>query len=899
MAYTATIKIPGIGECYGITSSPAGEIYVSRGNSIYKIDLQRRVSLFAGSGGEKSGWRDGRTLEALFNRPSGLLYASNSDLYICDFDNHRIRRIHDGRVSTIAGTGKKGFENHENAMLAKFNHPVQIAEQDGYLFITDLSNKCIRVLDLENNTVTSILYEAESLTVPSGWGAAQRKKEQRKKPNVYGLGTPSGIAFSKTGQLYVTDRWTHSIHEIAISRPVEVKPAETVEELPSQPQNVELESSSSAPLTWSQVVARKTQEEKKENVATNDTSPASVPASVAAPSAPAPSDASSMPVESAPAIPVAEVAPAAPAEPSPADASGPPAEAVPAPAGPKCPWTVDSITRIAGQKQGGYTDSIDMTSAQFRCPTALIVDPNGTLLIADRNNHTIRYMNKVDGVMTEIGVNLDSSQCTVDGHPSDAGTSLPTDLCLLPNGDLAWVEATGALRINTRDCEDTFAAHILADHRIPGFYNMSIVNKYWNKSFGFNEEVLACHPWLSIEVFKKVLIDAQTEREDDLQQFVNLINGAFFAFAEFSTDRLLQASIVSIRLFKLIARLRDEEIGSGDSARVYIAPLLDWMESVFKRTTHMQSSVDLFDILGKYRLDFIEHPQLLALLCATIRSRQSWRLSRAQTPDKRLEDSYIPRSTPEDAKSFELIRAYLSGSALPEMPVPLDYKPAIHYGWTPITRPLRHLIDRKQQEPDWTFTIAGINEEFKAHSWFLYTRWNFFYRLMESGLSEVQDKRTELPSDFPPSILKNVIALVHFRVLNIVEPLDHNDALFVLERGEEFDWKTTEASESVLFSPLYVHAYAALEHALSKHLEPEAEHSYAKALLPIDTGLQEWEAKFDLKKYAPLFPEIELPVLLFQTILAPPKPEEPAADDAASPSVAEPAPAVEVAALHQ
>lgn len=926
MAYTATIKIPGIGECYGITSAPNGEIYVSRGNSIYKVDLQRRVSLFAGSGGEKSGWRDDENLKALFSRPSGLCLASNSDLYICDFDNHRIRVIRDGRVSTLAGTGKKGFLDSTTAKMAQFNHPVQLVERFGYIFVTDLGNKCVRVIDLANDTVTSLLYDPDASKTPSGYMSTQQRKEIRKKPSKYGLGTPSGIAISKSGHLYITDRWTHSIHRVVLSLAPTAIEAKAEPIAPSQSPT---ENASSAPSSSdaSAGSSEAKHEQKQENIETTQgviTSPSAAPApapeapKVVKPAQPAASvmvddtdiwptldvarglkkssnDDSTAVVLlgadltevalAAPSAPVAEAAPAFLAAPIPATVTwGDVEEAVPAvpaevvPVIP-CPWNVDSFSKIAGQKQPGHTDSIQLTSAQFRCPTSIAIDPTNTLLIADRNNHTIRYMNDVDGVMTEIGVNLTSPQATLDGHPSDAGTSLPTDLTLLSNGDLAWVEASGSLRINTRDCEDTFAAHVLADHRIPGFYNLSITNDYWNSTYGFNEEVLASHPWLSTEVFKSVLKEAKTRRETDLKHFVHLVNGAFFSFADYATPNLLEIALQSIALFKEVAKRTDETATVADAdaptATAYVAPLLHWLESIVKRTSHSLSTIELFTFLASFRTELLAHPPCLALVASTIRSRTSWRTSKAQVPIKRLEDSLIPRSTPEEMNDFKIISAYISGQSIPELPVPVDYKPPVHWGWTPLTRPLRGLIAQKQEEPDWTFTIAGREEEFKAHSWFLYTRWNFFYRLMESGFSELDGKRTELPADFPPSVLKNVLALVHFRVLNIVEPLDHNDALFVLERGEEFDWKTAEPSESVLFYPLYSHAYAALELALKKLEKPEEEHSYVDALTPIDVGFEAWEAAFDLKKYAALFPGIELPVLLFQGLLAPEKEEEP------------------------
>ena len=858
MAYTATIKIPGKGECYGVASAPNGELYVSRCNSIYKVDNQRRVTLFAGSGGEKHGWREGPALQALFNRPSGLMMASNGDLYICDFDNHRIRRIREGIVTTLAGSGHKGWADSSSAATAKFNHPVQITERDGYLFVTDLGNKCIRVIDLKKDSVTSLFYENPANNT-RGWISAQRRKGLRKQPTQFGLGTPSGIAFSKDGALYITDRWTHSIHKAILKRPAHLTSPE---------------SSSDSPQSDSDKFSNDTVNTANEaSTAQEDSTTilnSSVDDSSASSSAPADPSSSNIAAE-AEAVAVAPEVEAeaaripalvgAPAERRPR----PPRASSSAPSEPEpieCPWIVESITKIAGHG-AGFTDTIQIKSAQFRCPTAITIDRNGTLFIADRNNHTIRFLNDTDGVMTEAGAGDHNPQMTIDGHPSEAGTSLPTDLCMLPNGDLAWVEATGSLRITTRDCEDSFAMHVLADHRIPGFYDLSIKNEYWSTTYNFNEEALKTHPWIDLSIFKQILEEAKTENETELGIFVDLVQGAYFPFCDFASYRLMEASLTCITLIKKIASLVDQK-SDTDAASAYVVPIIHWLESVFKRTSYPRTLNELFAFMERHYASLSAHPNCFSLLCTTIRNRVSWRTTAAQKPEKRLEDTTIPRSTPEEAATFQVVRALLVGNSDTELPVPIDYDIPVHTGWTPITRPLRDLIERKQSQPDWIFTIAGRPEEYPAHSWFLYTRWNFFYRLMDSGFCEVHSKRTELPADFPPAVLKNVIDLIHFRTLNILSPLDHNDALFILERGEEFDWKTTVPSESLLFQPLYIHAYAALELALKKHEKPDVEHTYEEALLPIDTGFDEWEEKFNLQKYAPLFPDIELPTLLFQ-----------------------------------
>lgn len=64
------------------------------------------VSLFAGSG---YGYLDGSALYAKFSSPSGMVMDSSGNMYICDSNNNRIRKITpDGIVSTFAGSSE-GF----------------------------------------------------------------------------------------------------------------------------------------------------------------------------------------------------------------------------------------------------------------------------------------------------------------------------------------------------------------------------------------------------------------------------------------------------------------------------------------------------------------------------------------------------------------------------------------------------------------------------------------------------------------------------------------------------------------------------------------------------------------------------------------------------------------------
>lgn len=129
----------------------AGNVYVvdSRNNAIRKITPAGVVTTLAGGG--NAGYADGAGGAARFSGPKGICAAKNGTVYVADTDNNRIRRISTtGVVTTLAGDGTAGYAEGATTN-ARFNAPRGIAlnSANTELFIVDQDNNRIRKIVLK------------------------------------------------------------------------------------------------------------------------------------------------------------------------------------------------------------------------------------------------------------------------------------------------------------------------------------------------------------------------------------------------------------------------------------------------------------------------------------------------------------------------------------------------------------------------------------------------------------------------------------------------------------------------------------------------------------------------------------------------------------------------------
>jgi sugar lactone lactonase YvrE len=133
----------------GVAVDGSGNIFVCdrSNNLIRKITPSGVVTTFAGSG--SPGNTNGTGTAATFANPTGIAIDANDNLYITDYSNHSVRKITSSSVvTTLAGpvgtTGTWGTSNGTGTS-ARFNYPYHVViDSDENLYVSDYNNHKIR-----------------------------------------------------------------------------------------------------------------------------------------------------------------------------------------------------------------------------------------------------------------------------------------------------------------------------------------------------------------------------------------------------------------------------------------------------------------------------------------------------------------------------------------------------------------------------------------------------------------------------------------------------------------------------------------------------------------------------------------------------------------------------------
>jgi streptogramin lyase len=199
---------------FGITRGPDGALYIcDTGNHrIRRVAPDGTISTVAGNG--TRGWTGdgGPAIGASLNEPYEVRFDSAGNLFFVERMNHLVRRVDakSGAISTIAGTGVAGFSGDGGpAVNARFNEPHSIGfDSEGDLYICDINNHRVRKVDMKSGLVSTFAGTGEKKPTPEGKFAFGDKVP---------LHGPRAIDFDRSGGLVLALREGNAVFDFGMT----------------------------------------------------------------------------------------------------------------------------------------------------------------------------------------------------------------------------------------------------------------------------------------------------------------------------------------------------------------------------------------------------------------------------------------------------------------------------------------------------------------------------------------------------------------------------------------------------------------------------------------------------------------------------------------------------------
>ena len=208
---------------FGVAVDSKGNVYIvdSNNHRIRVVDPDGIITTFAGSaterhvgsgGGLMGGFSGdgGPATEAELFWPKGVVVDRSGNVYITDWNNHRLRKVNafSGVITTIAGTGAMNFGGDGGpATEAWLYQPNDIAIDGGDFYIADGINNRIRLIDV-----------TEVITTLAGGRGDRAQLRTGVKATEAALWYPSGVATDSKGNVYIADTGNHRIRVVNSGR---------------------------------------------------------------------------------------------------------------------------------------------------------------------------------------------------------------------------------------------------------------------------------------------------------------------------------------------------------------------------------------------------------------------------------------------------------------------------------------------------------------------------------------------------------------------------------------------------------------------------------------------------------------------------------------------------------
>jgi sugar lactone lactonase YvrE len=352
----------------GVFVDPGGNIYIADTDNrrIRKVHaIKGIISTIAGNGVATYAGDGGPAVDASLKNPWGLWVDAPGNIYIADTANQRIRKvdIDTGIIDTVSGNGFSGYTGDGGpAGDATLKDPGDVCvNAAGNIIIADTVNNCIREVYAETGLISTIAGEASGGFSGDGVPAIATK-----------LYTPGDISRDASGHFYIADTENHRIRKVNVVTGI----IETV-----AGNGLRSYSGDGGPATEAAL---------------------RLPTSVS--------------IDASGSIFIA-------------DTENHRIR--------KVNYDTGVITTVAGNGNSGFSgDDVAATSTRLNKPHGVYVDDFGNIFIADTENSRIRKVDADTGMITTIAGNGDRGYAGDDGPATAAELNKPNDLWVDTSGNL-------------------------------------------------------------------------------------------------------------------------------------------------------------------------------------------------------------------------------------------------------------------------------------------------------------------------------------------------------------------------------------------------------------------------------------------------------------------------------
>ncbi|MDX2036558.1 MAG: hypothetical protein SFX72_07895 [Isosphaeraceae bacterium] len=163
-----------------------------------------------GSGAKGASGDGGPAASARLDQPFDVAFDRAGNLFFSDTNNHKIRRVdaRTGAISTVAGSGKKGFAGDGGpATACAMDEPYGLAiDADGTIYFADRLNARVRKIDAKSGMISTVAGGAGKTFSGDGGLASES-----------GLVEPNGVALDGKGRLLIADVADHRIRAVDLA----------------------------------------------------------------------------------------------------------------------------------------------------------------------------------------------------------------------------------------------------------------------------------------------------------------------------------------------------------------------------------------------------------------------------------------------------------------------------------------------------------------------------------------------------------------------------------------------------------------------------------------------------------------------------------------------------------